>query len=135
MVIAADRRQARVVFRFINGFLDAVPMLAQLVESRSAEAIHLTNRVSIEVHTASFRAVRGYTIVAAILDELAFWRDETSANPDEEIIAALRPGMATVPDSLMLSISSPYARRGVLWEQPPLRRGGLRGPCLAGGQP
>src|SRR5207249_12328511 len=27
-----------------------------------------------------------------------------------------RPGMATVPGALLLCISSPYARRGALWE-------------------
>ncbi len=116
MVIAADRRQARVVFRYISGFLDAVPMLSQMVGSRTKETIVLSNRVIIEVHTANFRAVRGYTVVAAICDEIAFWRSEDSANPDKEILNGLRPGMATIPDSLLLCISSPYARRGALWE-------------------
>lgn len=83
---------------------------------RLVRAIHLKNRISIEVHTASFRAVRGYTLVGVICDEVAFWRDESSTNPDAEIIAALRPGMATVPGALLLGISSPYSRRGVLWE-------------------
>src|SRR5262245_58300714 len=44
MVIAADRRQARAVFRYIEGLLDSVPMLAQLVERRTREAITLRNR-------------------------------------------------------------------------------------------
>ena len=53
---------------------------------------------------------------AAVLDEVAFWRDEsTSTNPDSEILAALRPGMSTIPDSLLFAISSPYARRGELY--------------------
>ena len=68
------------------------------------------------MHTASFRTVRGYTVAAAICDEIAFWRSEESANPDTEILAALRPAMATVPGALLLCISSPYARRGALWE-------------------
>ena len=116
MVIAADRRQARGVFRYIAGFLDAVPMLARMVESRTKEVIDLTNRVTIEVHTANFRAIRGYTVIAAICDEIAFWRSEESANPDTEILNGLRPGMATVPEALLLCISSPYARRGALWD-------------------
>ena len=66
-------------------------------------------------HTASFRSVRGYTVVAAILDEVAFYRSEESANPDHELVNALRPAMATLPAALLLAISSPYARRGVLW--------------------
>jgi hypothetical protein len=116
-VIAADRRQARTVMRYITGFLDAVPMLARMVEARTAETVTLASRVVVEVHTASFRAVRGYTLVGAVLDEVAFWpSDEAGANPDAEIIAALRPGMATVAGALLLCISSPHARRGALYD-------------------
>jgi hypothetical protein len=115
-VIAADRRQARTVMRYIVGFLDGVPMLGQLVARRTAESIELTNRVTIEVHNPSFRAVRGYTLIGVLCDEIAFWRSEDSANPDTEILNGLRPGMATVPGALLLCISSPYARRGALWD-------------------
>lgn len=117
MVLAADRRQARTVFRYVEGILRGVPMLARLLDGEpTKEAIHLRNRISIEVHTASFRAVRGYTLVGVVADEVAFWQADDSANPDVEVIAALRPGMATVPGSVLLGISSPYARRGALWE-------------------
>lgn len=33
MIIAADRKQARVIMRYCRGLLQAVPMLARLVES------------------------------------------------------------------------------------------------------
>jgi hypothetical protein len=115
MVLAADRKQARVIMRYVKGLLQSVPMLAQTIEGETAESVDLSNRVSVEVHTASFRTVRGYTIVAALCDEIAFWRSEDSANPDTEIIAALRPAMATVPGAMLLCASSPYARRGALW--------------------
>jgi hypothetical protein len=104
------------VFRYVGGLFDGSPMLARLIERRTADAIDLRNGVTIEVHTASFRSVRGYTVVAAVLDEVAFWRSEDSANPDHEIVDALRPAMATVPGALLVGISSPYARRGVLWD-------------------
>jgi hypothetical protein len=116
MVIAADRRQARVVFRYVLGLLEGVPMLAAMIERQTREAIHLANRVTIEVHTASFRTTRGYTVVGAILDEVAYWSVEGSSNPDHEIVNAIRPAMATIPGALLLGISSPYARRGVLWD-------------------
>src|SRR5439155_17504529 len=96
--------------------LDGCPMLAQLISNRTAESVELTNGVTIEVHTASFRSIRGYTVVAAILDEVAFFRSDDSANPDREIVNALRPAMATVPGALLLGISSPYARHGILWQ-------------------
>lgn len=115
MLLATDRKQARVLKRYIAGLLRAVPMLAALIASETAEGIELTNRIVIEVHTASFRAVRGYTIVAALIDEIAFLPVEGSANPDSEILAALRPAMATIPGALLVAISSPYAQRGELY--------------------
>lgn len=116
MIIAADRKQARVIMRYVKGLLEGVPMLRRMILAQRGEAIELSNRIDIEIHTGSFRAVRGYTVVAALLDEVAFWRDEASANPDREIVNALRPAMATIPDSLLIGLSSPYARRGVLYE-------------------
>jgi hypothetical protein len=113
MVIAADRRQARHVMRYISGLVNSNPMLARMVLRENSEAIEFNNRAAIEVHTASHRAVRGYTLSAAILDEIAFWHVE-GANPDVEIIAALRPALATLGGKLV-ALSSPYARRGVLW--------------------
>jgi hypothetical protein len=74
-------------------------MLRQLVEAERQEAIDLSNRVTIEVHTASFRTTRGYTIVAALLDEIAFWpTDPDSADPDAEVVSAIKPSMATIPE-------------------------------------
>ena len=116
MVIAADRRQARVILRYVVALLDASPMLARLIANRTAESVELANGISVEVHTASFRSTRGFTVVAAVLDELAFWRTDDAAEPDHEVLAALRPATATVPGALLLGISSPYARRGVLYQ-------------------
>lgn len=116
MCIAPDRRQGRVLLRYIMGMLDRVPALACLVVRRTQDAVHLSNGIVIEVHTASYRALRGYTVIAGIVDEVCFLRDETSANPDVEILNALRPAMSTVPGALLLCISSPYSRRGAAWE-------------------
>ena len=116
VVVAADRQQARVVFQYVWALLDGSAILRRMVASKTRESIQLRNRIDIEIHTASFRSTRGYTIVAFIGDECAFWRDETSANPDAEILTAIRPAMATVPGALLLMISSPYARRGALHE-------------------
>jgi hypothetical protein len=115
MILATDRAQAGVVFGYVRGLLEH-PLLRPLVEAERAESIDLRGGVSIEVHASSYRSVRGRTLAAAILDEVAFWRDETTSNPDAEVVAALRPALATT-GGLLLGISSPYARRGVLWTQ------------------
>ena len=114
MVIASDRRQARTVMRYISGLVNENPMLRRMVLRENSEAIEFNNRAAIEVHTASHRAVRGYTLSCAILDECAFWHVE-GANPDVEIVAALRPALATLGGPLV-ALSSPYAKRGVLWD-------------------
>jgi hypothetical protein len=114
-VIAPDRRQCRTILGYIGGFFDSSPVLSALVANRLKEAVELTNGVRIEVHTANFRTVRGYTAVGAVVDEAAFLRSEDSATPDTELLAALMPSMATIPGALLLAISSPYARRGELW--------------------
>lgn len=115
MVIAADRRQARVCLRFIKGFLAGIDLLSKLIVRETRESVELSNRVIIEVHTASFRTVRGYTIAAVVCDEIAFWPNEDSSEPDKEILDALRPAMATIPGARLLCISSPYSKRGELW--------------------
>ena len=70
----------------------------------------------IEIGVASFRSTRGYSYAAVLCDEVAFWRsDESSLNPDSEIIRALRPGLASIPGAMLLLASSPYAKRGELY--------------------
>jgi hypothetical protein len=115
-VLAVDKGQARAIFRFVLGLLKAVPMLEPLIVRRDSETIELSNRVHIEIATASFRSTRGYSYAAVLADEVAFWRsDETSLNPDIEILRALRPGLASIPGAMLLMASSPYAKRGELY--------------------
>ena len=131
MLIAVDRHQARVLLKYIAAFLEGVPMLSRLVTRRTEEAIDLSNGVSIEVHTSSYRAVRGRTVVACICDEIAFWRSDESANPDEEVLNAIRPAMATVAWSMLIAIGSPYSRR-VSCTRPSSPATGRKATCWSG---
>ncbi|MCW8309118.1 hypothetical protein AruPA_18965 [Acidiphilium sp. PA] len=114
-IIAADRKQARVILGYAVGLLKAVPMLAGLIEDQLTESVRLTNGVVIEVHTGAIGAPRGRTFAAVLCDEIAFWRSDDSANPDTEVLAAVRPALATIPGSMLLMASSPYAKRGALY--------------------
>lgn len=114
-VMAADREQTKEIMDYIKGFLSGSKMLARLIESSTARWVRLTNSVSIEVTTASYKTSRGRTTVAVLADELAFWSSEDSTNPDTEVIAAARPSMLTIPNSMLLCASSPHARKGALW--------------------
>jgi hypothetical protein len=116
-VIAADRRGARTCLNYIKGFIHSVPAIKLLVKEERVNSVEFSNRVMIEIHTCSYRTVRGYTMVNAICDEIGFWRtDRRAKNRDKEVIRALIPCMATIPDALLIALSSPYERRGVLFE-------------------
>ena len=114
LVVAADRSQAKVTLNYVRALL-AHRMLSPLVASDRAESIDLTNGITIAIATASYRTIRGRTVIGAVLDEVCFWRSDDAAEPDLEVVNAIRPAMATVPDALIVGISTPYSRRGVAW--------------------
>lgn len=114
-VISPSRAQSRVIFDYSLAMLKGIDALSQLIERETSDTIDLSNNVSIQIQSASFRTPRGFSNVGALDDEVAFWRDESGANPDVEILRAQRPSLATVPGSLLVAISSPYAQRGELF--------------------
>ncbi len=116
-IIANDKLQARIIKNYVSGILNSNKLLKAQVEADLKEEVVLKNHITISVKTCNFRTLRGYTILCAILEEISFWRSEDSANPDKEIMAAVRPALATIPESLLIGISTPYSRSGVLWEQ------------------
>jgi hypothetical protein len=115
LCIAPDQRQASITLNYATAAFEGSPVLRQLIANRTSDTLELTNGVTIEVRAASFRRLRGPTYVACIADEAAFWySDEFSSNADTEILGAVRPGLATTNGPLIIA-SSPYARRGELW--------------------
>jgi hypothetical protein len=115
LIIAPDQNQADICLNYITANFEQSPILRQLIEQRTQRALKLTNRIDIEVRASDFRRLRGPTYIAVVADESAFWlTSEISSNPDAEILAAVRPGLATTGGPLFV-ISSPYARKGELW--------------------
>lgn len=116
LLVAADREQAKILRRYIGGLLET-PILAPHVEGETADAIELKGNVVIEVATCSYRTVRGRSVCVALLDEVAFWRSESTANPDKEVWRAIRASMAQFGDaSVAIIASSPYGKKGLLYE-------------------
>jgi hypothetical protein len=116
LCIAPDQKQAGIVLEYAEAAFEQSPILRQLIASRTADTLELTNGVNIEVRAASFRRLRGPTYIGVIADEAAFWySDEFSANADTEILNAVRPGLASTGGPLIIA-SSPYSKSGILWE-------------------
>jgi hypothetical protein len=124
MLLAPDTDQAAIQLNYIKGAFETSPILRELIVSSNRDTLSLQHKdddgravadIDVEVHAANFRRLRGRTCIACICTESAFWYDaETSANPDTEIVGAARPALLTTGGP-MIFISSPYARRGVLW--------------------
>jgi hypothetical protein len=116
LCLAQDQRVAKQILNYCEAVFDASPILSQLVVNRTADTIELKGNIKIEVRPASMKKLRGPTYIGILLDELAFFYvEEHFANPDSEIIAACSPGLLTTRGMTIMA-SSPYARRGVLWD-------------------
>lgn len=116
LLLAANREQAEGLFDFIDGAFTNDPDLSRLVVNKTRTSLLLANRVLVQVTTSNFRAVRSFTAALVIADESAFWQTEDgAANPDQEVLKALRPTLATLRGR-MLCVTTPFARRGAAWE-------------------
>lgn len=76
---------------------------------RTAGEIVLEDRPVVwRTYAASIAGVSGFTCIGAVCDEVAKWRDaDTGANPATEVLASLRPTMATMPNARLFLSSSP----------------------------
>ena len=117
MLLAVDRAQAGVAFNYIKGYFEEIPALTKLVRHIDDDSIELCNGVVIEVHTNSYRSVRGRSLLCVLCDEVAFWRSEDSATPDFETAGAVAPGLARIPSSMLILISTAHKRSGLLYQK------------------
>jgi hypothetical protein len=117
LCLACDRNQARIVNRYCRGYFSSVPLLQRLAVRDTDNGLELSHDCEIVIATNSFRSVRGRTIAAVVFDEVAFWRDETTANPDTETYNAVMPGLTTLPGSILIGITTAYRKSGLAYEK------------------
>jgi hypothetical protein len=116
LVLANGINQARLVFGYAKAFITESPVLGREIVSVTKNEIRLCNGITIAVHANSFRSVRGWTLLACIFDEVSFWRDESSAQPDVETYTACLPSLITT-NGMLIGISTGYRRSGLLYSK------------------
>jgi hypothetical protein len=116
LVLSPTVGQARIVIGYLQSFLESSRILQGAIVKTTAVEIHLRSNIVVAVHPPSYRSVRGRTLLAAIFDESAYWRDETSASPDVEVYRAVLPSLATT-QGMLIGIGSPYRRTGLLFSK------------------
>ena len=78
---------------------------------KTGDEVRIEGRpLCFRVYAASYRTAVGMTCCGIICDEVSRWRDEeTGANPAREVLASIRPSMATMTQAREFLSSSPWS--------------------------
>ena len=120
LIVAPDMRLARQVLRYALGAAESVPAIRNIISARAADGFTLERpdggKVSIEClpATRGGSAVRGRSLVGAVLDESAFFRDETFTVNDLEVFRAVAPRI--LAGGQLVIASTPWTEAGLLHE-------------------
>lgn len=115
-LISRDQRIAKIILNYLEGILQGSDQMRALIVRRTADTIELSNGISIEVRPANSKTLRGPTYVSITADEISSWYTSVDfANPDVEILRAVRPGLLSTRGPLLM-VSSAYAQHGVLYD-------------------
>lgn len=121
-IVAPDMKTGGQARRYALGAAQSLPSIARLIESESADGFvirreHDRRLVAIETLAASRggSALRGRTMVAALMDESSFFRDpDSGVVNDAELYRAIAPRVLV--GGKLCIISTAWMRSGLLWD-------------------
>lgn len=107
-IVSTRRDEAAKRLRTITAILDALGEEYKPMPGGAVGVEIVGRRVAFQVFAASIAGVSGFTGIFVLADEVAKWLDsDTGANPATEVLASIRPTMATQPNARIVLISSP----------------------------
>jgi hypothetical protein len=121
LIVAPDMRLGKQCLRFAVGAVESNRAFDHYVERKTEDRLVLRRDdgalVAIEVLPATHggSAVRGRSLVSAVLDECAFFRDESSVTNDVDVFKALAPRV--LPGGLVVLASTPWIEQGLLFTE------------------
>lgn len=113
-IISPSKKQGRIIKNYSRAIFDTTPMLEnEVVPGGNKESFQLENGILFEILVGDWRAVRGYTLLACILDELCFFglTEESKVKNDTELVNAVKPSLSTLNGKL-IGVSTKYAKKG-----------------------
>ena len=117
LCLACDKLQGRIILNYTKGYFHRQPMLASLVANDVAEGLDLSTGCEVRVFRNDITATRGVATSLCVLDECAFYADADSASASAaEVYASVIPSLATA-DGMLIGISTPYRKSGLLYEK------------------
>lgn len=110
-ICAPSKDQSSIILSYARASVGS-PMLDEEVTNDIGGQFTLANGVTVRVLTGTFKAVRSYTQIAVIVDEVAFFNSsEESKCSDTELIRSIKPSLLTTHGKL-IAVSTKYAPRG-----------------------
>ena len=117
LLLGFVQAQAEIAYQYVQEFVVSDPELRRLVTRQTKDTLEFAHGVRLHTITSNYRALRGYSVAAALCDEICFWwSDVTDSNPDVEVLRSLRPALAKVPGSRLLAASTPFTEEGAAYE-------------------
>ena len=112
IICAPSKKQSRIVKGYLRAIFE-IDLFQTEIVSEEKDGFTLSNGVEIWIMAGDWRTIRGFTLLAAIVDEVCFfgYDAESKIRSDTELIRAIKPSLATTGGKLVC-ISSPYAKRG-----------------------
>ena len=72
-IIAPTTKQARIVKSYLRAIFDLTPLLRSQIVKETQWGFELQNKIVIEILVGDWRSVRGYTLLACVIDEVCFF--------------------------------------------------------------
>jgi hypothetical protein len=116
-ILSPTKWQSTIVKKYLRAVFET-RLLENEIEGEDYSGFSLTNGNRVDILAGDWRTVRGFTLLAAIVDEACFfgYDAECKVRSDTELIRAIKPSLATSGGKL-ICISSPYAKRGWCYQQ------------------
>ncbi len=116
-IISPTRFQSRIIHNYMRAVFQSSPILEAEVEEEKREGFKLKNGIEIAILTGSHQSTRGFSLIGAIVDEVAFFglTEESKVKNDTELIRALRPALATTGGRLFCS-TTPFKAAGYCYQ-------------------
>ncbi|MEX2310137.1 MAG: hypothetical protein WD738_21370 [Pirellulales bacterium] len=112
-VVSPTRVQGRIVRNYIRALYNEPMLRQEIVQERTNDAFQLRSGNRLELLASDYRSVRGFTLLAVVVDEICFMGLDSSSRvrTDQQLVESLSPALATT-NGKMICISSPYGKTG-----------------------
>jgi hypothetical protein len=116
-LVSQNLAVARENYTFVLTTLESSPLFKKEIKDQNADFIYLKNNITIGMAPPSGKALRGYAVPVVAMDEVGMWyTDSESANPDVEVLRAIKHATVQFPHRKLLGTSTPWVKDGLLWK-------------------